>query len=287
MRVLIAGCGDVGSSLGVILAGQGHHVYGLRRSVDGLPKPLEPVAADLTVPDSLVAIPQDIDLLYYTAAAAERSEQGYRLAYVDGLANVLARCAETSPNLRHVFYTSSTSVYGQTDGGWVTEDSPSEPGTYSGQTILEGEALLARAEVSSSSIRFGGIYGPGRTYLIRTLLDGTAGLKGSEEIYTNRIHRDDCAGFLAHLADVESLHATYLGVDDEPAPYNDVLRFIAAQLAIDEPPIGHGKRGDRIRGSTNKRCSNQRLTESGYRLAYPSYREGYGELVANYERAAN
>ena len=64
MKILIAGCGDVGSTLGTILVARGHDVYGLRRTVDGLPDQLKAVAADLTLPESLVAMPDDIDLLY-------------------------------------------------------------------------------------------------------------------------------------------------------------------------------------------------------------------------------
>ena len=284
MKVLIAGCGDVGTSLGVVLAKQGHEVYGLRRTPDALPECIKPVKADLTDPMSLAVIPGELDLVYYTAATSERSERGYRQAYVDGLSNVLEKVQGSSSHLRHVFFTSSTSVYGQTDGSWVTEESLTAPAHYSGKIILEGEALLARADVGTTSIRFGGIYGPGRTYLIRTLIESRAGLKPSEAIFTNRIHRDDCAGFLAPLAGLDSPAPLYLGVDDDPAPYNDVMRFIANELGMGVPPLAGEAQRDRMRGNTNKRCSNRRLRSSGYQLRYPSYREGYRELVSDYPR---
>ncbi len=274
MRVLIAGCGDVGTLLGQLLSQQGHHVFGLRRNVDALPAAIIPIVGDLSDKESLNAIPKNLDLVYYTASANERTEESYRKIYVDGLINVLSQCRSGSPTLRHVFFTSSTSVYGQLDGSEVNEDSQTSPTSFTGRIILEGEAHLAQFPVSSTAVRFSGIYGPGRAYLIKSLTNGTASLK-QNDTYTNRIHRTDCAGFLAHLATLEKPLPTYIATDSEPAPYNEVILFIATQLGLTAP-----KEANRI-VVTNKRCSNRRLLESGYVLRYPSYKIGYKMLIAS------
>ncbi len=105
MNILIAGCGDVGNRLGQLLAELGHQVWGLRRSVAKLASVLKPISADLNDPESLKYLPQ-VDVLYYTASASSHHENGYRLAYVDGLRNMLK--ALKGQRLRRTFFTSST-----------------------------------------------------------------------------------------------------------------------------------------------------------------------------------
>jgi len=276
MKILIAGCGDVGTLLGQLLVNQGHQVFGLKRNIDTLPPTIIPIAADLCQPNSLQIIPSKLDLLFYTASANQRSEKGYRQIYVDGLVNVLTHCRSNSPQLRHVFYTSSTSVYGQIDGSVVNEESQTKPTNFTGQVILEGESQLAQYPVPSSAIRFSGIYGPRRIHLIKNLMNGTATLKESD-VFTNRIHRDDCAGFLAHMVGVDKPLSTYIATDNHPAPYNEVLSFIANQLRLTPPQKTAGT------SFSNKRCSNKRLLESGYVLQYPSYQMGYKTLIDSFQ----
>ena len=83
-RIVIAGCGDVGTRLGLTLSAAGHEVWGLRRQPQRLPDPIRPLAADLRDPNTLGTLPEGIDALYYTAAAGGYREENYRAAYVDG-----------------------------------------------------------------------------------------------------------------------------------------------------------------------------------------------------------
>ena len=79
-RVLIAGCGDVGTALGLLLAADGHEVFGLRRHPGSLPDPIRPLAGDLTDVASLTSIPDGVDLVAYTAAADRFDDDAYRRA---------------------------------------------------------------------------------------------------------------------------------------------------------------------------------------------------------------
>jgi nucleoside-diphosphate-sugar epimerase len=273
-RVLIAGCGDVGGELGRRLVADGHRVFGLRRNAAALPPEVEPVAADLGVPASLAAVPEAVSLLVYSAAADGFSDEAYQRAYVSGVRNVLDALSDHP--LRRVLFVSSTGVYGQDDGGWVDEGSPTEPAGFSGRRLLEGERLVARCGAPSVSVRFGGIYGPGRTRLIDRVRAG-ATCSESPVTWTNRIHRDDCAGVLRHLAWLDDPAPVYVGVDCEPAAQCEVLDWLASAIGAPRPRRAPGAR--RGRGG-NKRCSNRRLLASGYRFAYPSYREGYGAMLA-------
>jgi uncharacterized iron-regulated protein/nucleoside-diphosphate-sugar epimerase len=283
--VLIAGCGYVGTALGEQLARHGHEVFGLRRRPDGLPDAIRPLAADLSRPETLRALPPRIDLVFYTAAASAGDDDAYRAAYVDGVRHLLEALSARPP--RRVLFTSSTGVYAQQDGEWVDEDSPTEPDGFSGKRLLEGEALLAGSDIESVVLRLGGIYGPGRTRLIESVRSGRATVRRAPPVFTNRIHRDDCAGALAHLAFLPAPAACYLGVDSEPAEQAEMLAWMAQRLGVAPPrEVGPDEAaaptlpgaGTR-RGGSNKRCRNDRLLASGYRFRFPSYREGYDAVL--------
>jgi nucleoside-diphosphate-sugar epimerase len=273
--VLIAGCGDVGTTLGLALARDGHTVWGLRRDPRGLSDPIRPLAADLTDPRSLAVLPPDIDRVCYTAAAAGFGEAAYRAAYVDGVRNLLGALAG-APVRRFVFV-SSTGVYGQEEGQWVDESSPTDPAGFSGRALLEGERLVGAGPVPGVVLRLGGIYGPGRTRLIDAVRRGEPCVE-SPPRFTNRIHRDDCAGALRHLLGLADPAPVYLGVDHAPAPECEVMDWIADRLGVGRPPrVPGGPGASPQRG--NKRCRNDRLVASGYRFRYPTYREGYAALL--------
>ena len=83
-RILIAGCGDVGTVLGKSLYAAGHQVWGLKRHPADLPPGIQPLAADLGDPATLSRLPSNLDYVVYCAAAASFSEAQYRAAYVAG-----------------------------------------------------------------------------------------------------------------------------------------------------------------------------------------------------------
>ena len=107
-RVLIAGCGYVGSELGTRLAADGHEVWGLRRDVSRLPSDVRPLAADLSRVESLGVIPSDIDFVFYTAGASGGDERAYREVYLDGVGRLLDALAQQGERPRRFFFTSST-----------------------------------------------------------------------------------------------------------------------------------------------------------------------------------
>jgi nucleoside-diphosphate-sugar epimerase len=284
-RVLVAGCGYVGSELARQLAADGHVVYGLRRSAGALPEGVQRLAADLGDRAGLHAALAEvehggIDAVVYAAAADRADDEAYRRAYVEGLANVLAWAEAQGMRPPRVFFTSSTAVYAQQDGAWVDEDSPTEPTHFSGTRMLEAERLVGAA--GGVALRLGGIYGPGRTRLIEGVRAGRLAIQPGPPRWTNRIHRDDAAGALRHLVGRAlagaPLDPVYVGVDDEPADDATVLRWLAQRLGV--PPPATAAAGEPARGrGGNKRCRNARLRATGYRFAYPTFREGYGALI--------
>ncbi|MFJ4209447.1 SDR family oxidoreductase [Paenarthrobacter sp. NPDC089675] len=276
MTVLIAGCGDLGTEAGLRFAASGHHVVGLRRSPEKLPAEIQGIRADLSV--HVPELPADVDTVVVAVAADASTEEAYRAAYLNGVKNVLDALDRQSIQPGRILFVSSTAVYPDAAGAVVDEDTPTVPTRFSGKVLLEAEELLfARAGQSEASVlRLGGIYGPGRTRLIDQVRSGKATIPAQPK-HTNRIHRDDAAAMIVHLALMEQQpEAVYLGVDDDAAEYGDVLRFLAKELKLPEPPVGPASDG----GAGDKRCSNRRLRSTGFEFTYPTYREGYRAILA-------
>lgn len=271
LRILIAGCGDVGSATALQLLAQGHEVWGLRRNTDHLPRPIRPLAADLNDKGTLSNLPE-FAVVIYCAAATGADTSAYQRAYLDGPANLLA-ALPTAP--QRLLFTSSTGVYGQHQHEWVDETSPCQPGSDNGKIMVAAEQQIWR-HPNTTCVRFGGIYGPGRLHLIKRVQQGI--IAPAQPLhYSNRIHRDDCAGFLCHLVALHQqgkpLADCYLGCDNQPSSLHEITQWLARQLQVtpqQQQPIGRG-------GS--KRCANTRLQQSGYQLRYPDYRAGFSALL--------
>lgn len=279
-RVLIAGCGYIGIALGEELVREGHTVWGLRRHPELLPSSIHAIKADLCSPQSLTTIPPALDFVFYTAAAERSDDASYHAIYVTGMRNLLNHLFVTGHNLKRVFFTSSTAVYGQTHGEWVDETSETSPQGFAGLRLLEAEHSLTRGPFAATVVRMAGIYGPRRERLINQVLRGEAVCRQGDPRYTNRIHRDDCAGVLRHLMALSSPEVVYLGADNEPADQSEVFRWLANRLGMPvpyaEPPaaLTAGK------AQSNKRCRNARLLETGFMFCYPTFREGYEAILA-------
>lgn len=282
MRVLVAGCGYVGTALGERLAAEGNEVFGLRRRPGELSPAISPVAADLSETRSLrETLPEGLDVVFYTASPGGSTDEAYELAYVAGPRNLLAALQQRGESPRRVVFTTSTGVYGQSGGEWVDETSPTEPERLSGRRLLEGERTVLGGPFPAVVLRLGGIYGPGRARAIDRAREAPP--EDEPPAYANRIHRDDCAGALRHLALLEDPEAVYLGVDHEPADRRVVAEWLAARLpalAGEEVSSETGPRArGPFRGGSGKRCTNARLVASGYAFRYPTFREGFAALL--------
>lgn len=277
MRVLIAGCGYVGTVFGQLLAKQGHTAFGMRRNPALLPDEIDGIRGDLQDPHSLKNLPEALDAVVFCASAGGFSERTYRSTYVDGTRNLLDAVKGKMKETCRTVFVSSTGVYGQQNGEWVNEDSETTPLNFSGKIMLEGEAIVKSNCSLPLILRFGGIYGPGRDRLVRLVRGGDLTVM-EDSRYTNRIYRDDGAAAILHLLTGKADHTIYNVVDEYPASYREVIGWIAKQLSVELPPTISEDQEIAKRGG-NKRVSGKRLASSGFLFKYPDFRSGYTEVM--------
>lgn len=271
-RVLLIGCGDLGQRVARRFLARGDHVYALRRHPPADDSGIQWLQGDITRADTLPALPAGITRLIHVPAPGARDADVYRGVFVDGLRNVLDALDTTQ--LKRVVFVSSSAVYGEHHGDWVDEDTPPAPQGFNGRVLLEAEAALAARGLSSTSIRLAGLYGPGRLQLIERLRSGTAGAPRQPEHWANRMHIDDAASAVFHLALLPEVAPVYVGCDDTPLPLHVLYAELASMAGAPEPrdapaPANVG----------SKKLSNARLRASGFTLQWPDSRQGYAALL--------
>ncbi len=215
-------------------------------------------------------------------APAEGQDGGDRVLPV--LAEVLA--AEKS--LVSIAYLSTVGVYGDHDGAWVDETSECRPRSARSLARLKAEnEWLAFGETTGASVavlRLSGIYGPGRNGFVN-LSEGSARRLVKPGQVFNRIHVEDIA------AAVERAFATGASglfniTDDEPAPPQDVVSYVAELMGVEPPPEQDFATADlspmaRSFYGENKRVANRKSkSELGLAYAYPDYRTAFARMWA-------
>jgi nucleoside-diphosphate-sugar epimerase len=281
-KVLIVGCGAIGYQLAELLAKAGHDVTGLKRNP---PKTSNEnfkfVRADISVSQDLKALDTDFEHIFFIVSADSRNENSYHDIYETGIDNLLNKFAQAGSQQAPWIFVSSTSVYGQNQGEWVDEDSETKPNKSTSLKIVQAEQKLMAINPANVVVRFSGIYGAGREYLLRMAKQAPS-IQQHPPTFTNRIHQRDCVGVLQFLFEQRvagiNLEQCYVASDDDPAPLWDVISWLAVQMQCD-PPIAQIAGHD---SDMNKRCRNDRLKKLGYSFIYPDYKAGYLELVRTF-----
>ncbi len=173
MRVLILGCGYLGVRLGRLLVQRGHQVVGMRRrtnwAADLVREGIEPVAGDVTDAVTLGRVSGPFDWVINAVSSSKGGADTYRKVYLEGSGNVMDWMGTQAWKSARYLQISSTSVYAQTDGGWVNEESPAEGASETSRILAQSEKLLLEANRSRGFpviiLRAAGIYGPDRGHL--------------------------------------------------------------------------------------------------------------------------
>jgi nucleoside-diphosphate-sugar epimerase len=284
LKALFVGCGDIGvrtiQSLECSQDGLVWQALAMRRHPERLSPNISSVAVDLKDTEALAGLlaSRSFDAIVVTLTADQMTDQGYVDTYVAGAQALQSAIVQSGQSPGLVIWVSSTGVYHQSNGEWVDELSETNPSSFRGKRLLEAEQVIQQLPVPSVVVRLSGIYGPGRSRLISQVRQGVV-VPAVPVHWTNRIHSEDCAGVLTHLLNRfgqgEVLENLYLATDNEPAPAHEMQCWLAEQVGVEPLETSEARR------MGNRRCSNQRLRTSGYLFCYPTYREGYGTLLAD------
>jgi nucleoside-diphosphate-sugar epimerase len=272
-RTLIIGCGYVGLPLALQLRERGDEVTGWVRSEKSAGELAEKGIDRIVIGNVAEEIGwsgagQKFDAIVHCASSGGGGggAAAYREVYLEGVRQ-MNRHQEQA---RRIFV-SSTSVYGQTDGAWVDESSPTEPAAETSRILVEAEteALKAGAVV----LRAAGIYGPGRAALFEKFQRGDAVIDGDGSRWVNQIHQADLVTALVHLLDSGAPEEIYNATDDKPVMLLDFYAWCSEKFGKPLPPHGPVD-PKRKRGLTNKRVSNRKLRGTGWTLQFSTFREG-------------
>ncbi|HEX4083455.1 MAG TPA: NAD-dependent epimerase/dehydratase family protein [Chthoniobacteraceae bacterium] len=266
-KAVILGCGFVGMRVARLFVAEGWETIGVTRTSALGGEKFRSLACDISDPAQLAAAGElhNADAVICAASSGRGGEEAYRAVYLRGVQNALA-CLHPG----RLLFVSSTSVYAQNDGAWVTESSPAEPRAATSRILREAEeaALAAGGTVA----RLAGIYGPGRSVLLRKFLDRSAIIEGEGSRHINQIHAGDAATALFHLIARGAGPGIYNVADDSPLTQLACYQWLASHLRMPLPPRGEAD-ANRKRGVTDKRVSNAKLRSLGWTPVYPSFSE--------------
>jgi nucleoside-diphosphate-sugar epimerase len=276
-RILIAGCGYVGEATGDLFHSAGWNVEGWVRSKESAAqlstKPYAIQVIDVSRRGEVGKYAGSFDAVIHCASSRGGDAEAYRQIYLNGAGHLLERFPKSK-----ILFTSSTSVYAQRDGSWVTEESETKPLRETSRILLEVEQLIL--EKGGTVARLAGIYGPGRSALLTTFVNGTATIAPSNDRFVNQVHRDDIASalFLLLNREVVSPGQIYNVADDQPLLQSACYGWLAQRLNRPLPPIRKSEQ-PRKRGDTNKRVSNAKLRQLGWTPQYPTFNDAMEKSI--------
>jgi nucleoside-diphosphate-sugar epimerase len=283
MKVMIVGCGWVGTAIGRRLVAGGDRAVGVRRSATAAGNletaGIEPLIADATSAGFAGAIPGDVDAVVVCVSPRERSAGAYRETYVEVNRAVLG--AVRALSIDAYVYTGSTGVFGQADGGVVDERTPAAPADGAARALADAEEVVlrgARDRVAPTRIvRLSGLYGPGRLGVIERVRSGRLALGDGDDAWMNWCHLDDAVSTVLAAVHRGLPGGVYHGSDAHPATRREVVTWIAAGLGID-PPSAKPTPSDATR--PNRRISSEKTrADLAIDLRFPSFREGLSPHV--------
>jgi len=275
MSVLIVGCGFVGLPLARDFASSGWETHATTASEASMAKlhqeQFRIYALDITDENGFQKLARrNFDVVIHCASSGRGAASDYEAVFLTGTRNLMG-------NLKcgNFIFSSSTSVYAQTDGSWVDETSPANPSRATGQFLRATEDLVLSA--GGTVARLAGLYGPGRCVPLQKLLDDTAIIQGNGDHFMNTLHQSDAATALRFLAETKS-SGLFNAVDNEPVAELEWFRYVCERLDKPIPPYGP-RDLNRKRGWTSKRVSNRKLRSLGWEALYPTFREGLAAIL--------
>ena len=210
-KVFIFGCGYLGIRLADTLIAAGHEVSALTKN-ETFAEVLKAIGITEVIVDRLESdswhslVGNDYTKIINCVSSAGNGLSGYESSYYEGQASIIQWAK--SHSIERFVYTSSTSVYPENSGNWVSEDSLKRDSVHSdtAQVLRRSENLIESNQSHFDNyfiLRLSGIYGPERHYLLNQIQSSNA-IAGSGDYFMNMIHVDDIVSAIIRLIDVKS-----------------------------------------------------------------------------------
>jgi len=276
--ILILGCGYLGRRLAQQALSAGHKVDALSRNRATIAE-LNAMGIHKGVSSYLHSkdwhrqfIPSDYHVVYITVGSSESTPEGYRQSYIDGLKSAL----DWSEGFRgRLIFTSSTSVYADSNGDWIDEMTAPAPRDWRGETILDTEKLLtSHSSAQTTAFRLGGIYGPERNRFLLTQKP----LPETSDYYLNLVHVQDAADALFKAGLINHpLSPVYNLTDNHPFTRSELQSYVQEHYPDRLLPSVNGSRQSR---SVNRRIRADLVQQHlGWTPNYASVFEALVDLV--------
>jgi len=262
MHLLLIGHGYLGQALTQRFRETGWQVTAVSLSGGD-----DTVACDVADARAVAAFGASVaaDLIIHCAASGRGGADAYQRVYVGGCRNLL----ESFPGVPLLF-TSSSSVYVQTDGSVVTEESPTRPERETGRMLLEAERLTRSG--GGMVVRLSGIYGPGRSVILRKFLTGEAVVEDDGRRFLNQVHRDDAVRAIHQLGGAASSRRGEVFNLSDATPLTQLACYQQLCVLFQRPlPPCAPRDLTRKRGWTHKQVSSAKLQATGWQPQFPSF----------------
>jgi nucleoside-diphosphate-sugar epimerase len=276
LKVLIVGCGQLGFSIVKNADSDVFKLYGFSRSLRKSPASIEMHQVDILKIEAIDVIKLiNPEIIIYAVSADTQSIESYQDHYVVGLKKTYEAILKLD-HFKHLFFVSSTRVYGQKTTKILSELDIAEPSDYGGEALLEAETIARQLKDKATILRLSGIYGPNRKRMIQ-LAQSNPGNWPATNNWSNRIHEEDAARFIVFLMKRimmnESIEPLYLVTDGVPTKQYDVLTWIRNRLqlttdTIELPILESGKQ-----------LQSVLLNQTGFVLKYPDFMYGYEAII--------
>ena len=276
LKVLIIGCGQLGFSIVNNADPDVFKLYGFSRSLRKSPASIEMHQVDILKTEAIDVIKLiNPEIIIYAVSADTQSIESYQDHYVVGLKKTYEAILELD-HFKHLFFVSSTRVYGQKTTKILSELDIAEPSDYGGEALMEAETVARQLKDKATILRLSGIYGPNRKRMIQ-LAQSNPGNWPATNNWSNRIHEEDAARFIVFLMKrimmQESIEPIYLVTDGVPTKQYDVLTWIRNRLqlttdTIELPILESGKQ-----------LQSVLLNQTGFVLKYPDFTYGYEAMI--------
>ena len=276
LKILIVGCGQLGFSIVKNADPDIFKLYGFSRSLKKSPPSIEMHQVDILKNEAIDVIKSvNPEIIIYAVSADTQSVESYQDHYVAGLKKTYAALLELD-HFKHLFFVSSTRVYGQKTTKILSELDIAEPSDYGGEALMEAETVARQLKDKATILRLSGIYGPNRKRMIQ-LAQSNPGNWPATNNWSNRIHEEDAARFIVFLMKrimmQESIEPLYLVTDGVPTKQYDVLTWIRNRLqlttdTIELPILESGKQ-----------LQSVLLNQTGFVLKYPDFTYGYEAII--------